>query len=62
MATNHISSWNDVAKTNHGKKNKSPCWYVSPYLLCKMKNMLQLQCDFVANATAQLEHISIAQE
>jgi hypothetical protein len=56
MASNHLSAWNHVVATNHGKKNNSP------YLLCKMNNMLPLQSAYASNTTAQLEHRSTAQE
>jgi hypothetical protein len=53
MVANHLSSWNHVAATNHGKKNNSPYEYVSPYLLCKMNNKLPLQSSSISNATSQ---------
>jgi hypothetical protein len=58
MDANHISSWNHVAATYHGKTNNSPCGYVSPYLLCKMNNMLPLQFTYDENYIVQLEHRS----
>jgi hypothetical protein len=48
----NISSW------NHGKKNESTYGYVSPCLLCNMNNILPMQYDSTANATAQPEHRS----
>jgi hypothetical protein len=38
----NLSSWNHTSITNQGKKNNSPCGYISPYLLC---NMLSNHCE-----------------